>query len=384
MSTPLESSRMRSRPLSWIAAVVRPSLIGLVAVSLVAAIGGGLLRAGVARQLLQVGDVASQALVAHAELMLSAFLGTAISIERAVALKARWSYLVPIGSGISGLLILNGAPQAGGWLAAAAAFVFVAVNAALAVRQWASHSSLLLLGAMAWLVGNLLAAIGRTDVSPVTWWFAFVVLTIAAERLEMTRLMRLQPAAEPLLRIVIVALLLGAVLSAATPQAGGVLFGTALLALSVWLARFDVARRTIHAHGLSRYMAVCLLTGYVWLGSAGIAWVGMSLAYPGRDLALHGLGLGFIVSMMMGHAPVILPAVARIKLRFGAWFYVPVMLLHGSLLLRLAGGVIAPEMRVVGAAANAVAIGAFALTIFASALIRPDSRRRPRKLIETH
>jgi hypothetical protein len=29
-----------------------------------------------------------------------------------------------------------------------------------------------------------------------------------------------------------------------------------------------------------------------------------------RDAALHGLGLGFLFSMMLGHAPVILPAVA--------------------------------------------------------------------------
>jgi hypothetical protein len=88
--------------------------------------------------------------------------------------------------------------------------------------------------------------------------------------------------------------------------------------------------------------------------------------------------------MMMGHAPVILPAVARIKLRFGPWFYVPVLLLHGSLLLRLAGGAIAPELRTVGAAANAAAVGVFALTLLASALARPDSRHRPHHLLESH
>ncbi|MBA3588589.1 hypothetical protein [Methylibium sp.] len=34
------------------------------------------------------------------------------------------------------------------------------------------------------------------------------------------------------------------------------------------------------------------------------------------------LGLGFIVSMMMVHAPVILSAVARVKLQFGVFLYV--------------------------------------------------------------
>ena len=364
--------------------MARPGLAALVAVSLVAATVGGLLRVGVGTELMQVGELASRALVAHAALMLSAFLGTAISIERAVALKARWSYLAPIGSGLSGLMILGGAPEGGGWIAVGAALLFIAVNVALARRQWAAHSVLLLLGSMAWLAANLHFALGLWDISPVTWWFAFVILTIAAERLEMTRLLRRQRVAPPLLHGIVIALLLGAALSAATPRAGGALFGIALLALSAWLMRFDIARRTVHAHGLSRYMAVCLLTGYAWLGLAGVAWVDMSFGGPGRDWALHGLGLGFIVSMIMGHAPVMLPAVARVKLRFGPWFYAPVVLLHGSLLLRLAGGAIAPELRSIGAAANAAAIAAFALTLVASALSHSGSRSRPHHPIETH
>jgi len=386
MSTPPESLRIRPRPRSWTAAAVRPSLTALVAVlvaaSLVAAIAGGLLRAGVGTELLQIGELATRALVAHAALMLSAFLGTAISIERAVALKARWSYLAPIASGVSGLMILGGAPEASGWIAVGAALLFIAVNVALLWRQWAAHSVLLLLGSLAWLAGNLHFALGQRDISPVTWWFAFVILTIAAERLEMTRLMRRQRAAAPLLHIIVMALLLGAALSPSTPRAGGALFGIALLALSAWLMRFDIARRTVHAHGLSRYMAVCLLAGYAWLGLAGVAWVDMSLGGPGRDRAFHGLGLGFIVSMIMGHALVILPAVARVKLRFGPWFYAPVVLLHGSLLLRLAGGAIAPELLSIGAAANAVAIAAFALTLIASALSHSGSRSPPHHPIE--
>ena len=115
-------------------------------------------------------------------------------------------------------------------------------------------------------------------------------------------------------------------------------------------------------------MAVCLLGGYVWLGIAGAAWAGMALGLPTRDIALHALGLGFIASMVMGHAPVILPAVARIKLQFGAWFYVPLALLHASLLLRLAGGYANPGLRSAGAALNAIALLLFAATVIGSVL----------------
>jgi len=77
-------------------------------------------------------------------------------------------------------------------------------------------------------------------------------------------------------------------------------------------------------------------------------------------VALHALGLGFIVSMMMGHAPVILPAVARVRLQFGPWFYLPLALLHASLLVRLCGDAFgsADALRA-GGALHAVALAGF-------------------------
>ena len=44
-----------------------------------------------------------------------------------------------------------------------------------------------------------------------------------------------------------------------SPVWGGWLYGLSLAALAAWLVCFDIARRTVRAHGLSRYMAVCLL-----------------------------------------------------------------------------------------------------------------------------
>src|SRR5262249_45488676 len=156
-----------------------------------------------------------------------------------------------------------------------------------------------------------------------------------AERLEMTRLMRHHPAAQQALVALLALLLLGAAASSPSPMLGGALFGAALALLALWLIVFDIARRTAFAHGLTRYMAVCLLRGCAWLALGGIAWAATAFGWPLRDAALHALGLGFIVSMVMGHAPVILPAVARVKLQFGAWFYLPLAALHASLVVRL-------------------------------------------------
>ncbi|OYY39806.1 MAG: hypothetical protein B7X65_09435 [Polaromonas sp. 39-63-25] len=347
---------------------VRPLLLAGVALSLLAGITGGLLRAGVALPALPDATWPGQAALAHAALMICGFLGTVIGIERAVAVKLRAAFLAPLASGAGGALLLLGQPGPGAWLIVAAAAIFTAVNIVIVRRQRAAHTWLLLVAAGAWLAGNLLFATGQGSVATLPWWFAFLVMTIAAERLEMTRLMRRRPAAELSLQAVLAALLAGAAWSALAPVAGGLLYGTALTLLALWLAVFDIARHTVRAHGLSRYMAVCLLGGYAWLAVAGVAWAATALGLPLRDAALHALGLGFIVSMMMGHAPVILPAIARVKLQFGAFFYVPLAVLHLSLLLRLVAGMAGDPLHSTGALLNAAAIALFAATIAGAAV----------------
>ena len=362
-----QKPRSRGTP-SRAAIVLRPLLLAVVALSLLAGIAGGLMRVGVVLPGLADADWPGRAALGHAALMMGGFLGTVIGIERAVAVKLRAAFLAPLASGLGGLCLLLGQAAPGAWLGVVAAAAFTGVNIVVVQRQRAAHTLLLLVSALAWLIGNLLFATGQGSVATLPWWFAFLVMTIAAERLEMTRLMRRRPAAQVSLYAVLSALLLGAALSALSPVAGGLLYGAALVLLALWLGVFDIARRTVFAHGLSRYMAVCLLGGYAWLAVAGAAWAGVALGLPVRDVALHALGLGFIVSMMMGHAPVILPAIARVKLQFGAFFYVPLAALHLSLILRLGFGLFDAPLRATGALFNAAAIALFAVTVVGAAV----------------
>jgi len=369
VAAPATNPRARRRPR------VRPLALlfaGLVAASLVAGILGGLLRAGVP-VLAAPGAVAGNALLHHAALMLCGFLGTVIGIERAVALKHPAAFAAPLASGIAGVLLLAGqGTLAGlGWVLAAG--VFVAVNAAIVRRQTAAHTLLLLCAALAWFVGNALFLFGARAEPVIAWWFLFIVATIAAERLELTRLARRPAYASRLLFAVLALCVAGAAVTSIAPPAGGVVFGAALVALALWLGSFDVARRTLFTHGLSRYMAICLLAGYVWLAVAGFSWSATALGVPARDAALHALGLGFIVSMIMGHAPVILPAVTGIRVGFSAAFYVPLFLLHASLVLRL----VSESLRATGAVLNAAAIVLFALTLGVGALRAGAARRQP-------
>jgi hypothetical protein len=333
-----------------------------VAAALLHAVLGGLLRAGWSLPGALPAVLLGRAAVDHAALMICAFMGTVIAIERAVALKLRFAWLAPGFSAAAGIALLAGAREAGAMLLVAAAIVFVAVNIALVRKQSAWHTWLLLASAVGWLAGNALFAAGAAPQAMLQAWFAFLLMTIAAERLEMTRLMRQQPGARAALAWLLA--LLGASCAVSTWSSyGGIMFAAALAGLAVWFLQFDIARKTVRTQGLAQYMAVCLLGGYAWLAVAAVAWAGWTLGAPWRDAALHALGLGFVFSMMLGHAPVVLPAVARIKLLFGPVFYVPWLVLNVSLALRVLF-----SMKAAGAALNALALVVFAATVLGSAL----------------
>jgi hypothetical protein len=242
------------------------------------------------------------------------------------------------------------------WLIAP--WLLFATSLAIVARQAAAHTVLLAVAAVAWGVGNAIFATPWGAAAPA-WWFAFLVLTIAAERLEMTRHTRRPAMASPLFFAAAALLAAGAMLSISHPEPGRWVFGAALCALAAWLAVFDIARRTVRAEGFARFAAVALLGGYAWLAAGGLAWA----AGPAhRDAALHALGLGFVFSMIFAHAPLIVPVVLKQRVRFTPFAYAPLALLHASLLVRLA----APELRAAGGVLNAVAIALFAATVVAS------------------
>lgn len=339
---------------------LRAAAVLAVAFLLAAGLAGGLRRAGVELPIVHAAG-------AHAALMIGGFFAAVIGIERAVALHTRWAWVAPVASAAGGIALAFGAWTAGATLIAIGAAVFVAASVEVLRRQRAPHTVVLLLAALAGLGGALAwgqgAALGLPPDAAVAAWFAFLVLTIAAERLEMTRLMRRRPGARLAFGVIVAGLLSALVLTGADARSGGVVYGAGLLALAVWLGLFDIARITIATHGLSRYMAVALLAGYGWLGLAGAAWVATALGAPARDAALHALGLGFVFSMVMAHAPVILPAVAGVKLHFDRVFYAPLALLHASLALRLSLGAADPAARSWTALLNVAAIALFALTV---------------------
>mgnify|MGYP003476996932 FL=1 len=104
-----------------------------------------------------------------------------------------------------------------------------------------------------------------------------------------------------------------------------------------------------------------------------MAGAGLEPGRPSYDAALHALLLGFVFSMVFGHAPIVFPAVLRVVLPYHPVFYAPIILLHASLALRLLGDVSGSfALKQWGALGSALALAAF-IVVMASAVFR--SRR---------
>jgi hypothetical protein len=328
--------------------------------------------AGLARLALEVPALARTHAGSHGALMIPAFFGTVISLERAVALRRGWPYLGPICACLGGLAVLADAPASLAHLLFIGAGAVLTLAGGLVLRQQpAMFTFTLALGALCWLVGNFLWSGGSGTGAAVPFWISFLVLTIAGERLELTRFLPSRPAAKWLFAVFLCLTVAGAIHIASAGTAAVPLFGLGLLGLASWLLRYDIARRTVRQSGLTRFVAVCLLSGYAWLAIGGTLALGggFDAGHAWRDAALHVVFLGFVFSMVIGHAPVIFPAVMRVRIPYHPAFYAPLAALHLSVAARVAGDLAGIwPLRQWSGIANAAALLLFVLTLIASVL----------------
>jgi hypothetical protein len=332
-------ARLRSFPRPSSRFLRRAPFLAAALVALLAGLWAGLLRLG-----LDLPPLHPALAAEHGPLLVLGFLGTQIGLERAVALGQhgrRWPYLAPSAAAAGALWLLAGLPQwPGQALLALAGFSLAAVFVAVHRLEPTWHNAVMGLGALAWAAGACIWLAGEPIARIVPFLAAFLVLTIVGERLELSRMRQPPPAVRTALLAAIALFALGVVLTLPWPSLGVRMAGAGLLAQAAWLARYDVARRTIHMPGLTRYMAVALLAGYFWLGLAGGVWLWegeLAGGGFGYDAMIHTIFVGFVFSMIFAHAAVIVPAILGIALPYRRSFYAPLALLHASLALRLLG-----------------------------------------------
>ncbi len=306
--------------------------------ALLAALWAGLIRLGWAWP-----PLAPRLPSSHGPLMICGFMGTLIGLERAVGLGKRWALAAPALSALGSLLILLPIPLFPGALSITLGSAVLVIALAQLLRiQWALFIATIVLGGLLWFLGNLVWLAGRPIAVAALWWMGFLIVTIAGERLELSRMLRLTVAARALFVVSLIVMVSGMAVGLVNYAWGTHVLGVGMLIMAAWLLRYDIAGRRVRAGGQARFTALCLLSGYVWLGFAGVLAVarGGNMAGPDYDAMLHSVVVGFSFSMIFGHAPIIFPAVLQIPMTYKPRFYSHLILLQAGLALRVAGDLI--------------------------------------------
>lgn len=336
---------------------LRLALLAVGMASLLAGLWGGLVRLG-----LTLPAVIPSLVEFHGALMIGGFLGTVISLERAVAIGRLWAYAAPVLSAVAAIALISGGPELSAVLFLLAGVGLTFNSSSVVARQPALFTLILTIGSACWVGGTAAWILDAQAADTTGWWLAFLVLTVAAERLELSRLLAPPRSSQVIFIVAIVFIIVGVARGELAADAAPFL-GFGLLAATIWLIKHDIALRTIRLRVQPRFTAACLLAGYFWLGIAAII---LLVAPPGTnglsyDASVHAITIGFILSMIFGHAPIILPAVASLRIRYSSMAYAPLALLHLSVLIRIGADLSGQhELRALSGPVTIVALASYA------------------------
>ncbi|MFB6357300.1 MAG: hypothetical protein ABEJ65_12405 [bacterium] len=315
--------------------LIRRLIMGSGLLLLFSGLYGGLVRIG----LFSI-HVFDSVFLHHGAIMVGGFLGTLIGFERAVALEINWPYLTPISCVLGSFWIVGGfEPFWGSVLITIGSMIMVAIFAYITWKQPTDHAFLLTVGAICWVVGNGFWLYGWRIQELVYWWMGFLILTIVAERLELNRLMTIEGLKRWTYMLAFFGFPAGLLVRIWDVPVGMIIAGGSLISMAVWLLTFDVARRTIWQKGEQAYSGWGMFIGYLWLVVAGVLFVVFPEQTGGfyYDAILHSVFVGFVFSMIFGHSLIIFPTVIGRSIPFTGWLYLPLVLLHASLVLRIGG-----------------------------------------------
>jgi len=341
--------------------VLRFLLLGCGLVAFAVGLWTGFARLGVG-----LTGAAPQFVEFHGALMICGFFGTLISVERAVAFNRPFAYLIPVCAATGVFALLAKATTFAG-----AAFLMASLGlAAASLFNMGRLRSALLAGipsiaALSWGLGTLLWLANRPAAESAGWWLAFLVLTVAAERLELSRVATPPPIARALFVAIVIVILTGTARGELDGPSSPYL-GTGLLACGAWLLIYDLARRTVRLSGQIRFTAACMLLGYGWLIIAGLELLAgpLHLTLFWYDATVHAVTLGFVLSMVFGHTLIIFPSVIGMKLRYSPVLYLPLLLLQISVAIRIVGDFSgSTELRSLSGSLTVAAVALFAVTI---------------------
>jgi hypothetical protein len=282
-------------------------LFPLVVIALLMGITGGWIRLG------YLGFAVQGTSASHGVLMVGGFLGTLISLERAMVMKNRIWLLIPLLSGLSipALLLVPG------WPALSQVFLLIAGLGLMAIMYFQSlrhpeiYQYVMMMGAVLWMAGNFMLFYSGFVPAAVPWWIGFILFTIVGERLELSKFLPTPKNAKSGLLLLLTLFFIGIWIP--FHRYGNWLMGTCSIMISFWLLHFDMAKIASKKEDQFKYIGIGLRVGYVWLTLHGIVLCFLEPHALYYDLYIHTFFLGFTFSMIWAHAPIILPMVLNIR-----------------------------------------------------------------------
>lgn len=276
-----------------------------------------------------------QATALHGALMVGSFLGTLIAVERVAVLKNKWAWLVPLVFASSLPLLLHLSAQAGYFALAAGSIGYLWVSIYNYQKYRFTGDILLVIGAIFQALGHLALALTYSYAMAFAGWMAFFVFTIVGERLNLTRFLPVKKNDRwelfGWLGLFVISLLL-------FHTGYGIVLSLSMVGIGQWLIRNDIARHNLTKTGNYRFLGITLLSGYSWLLFTGLI-ASLSSRSPWLyDAVLHAFFIGFVLTMIMAHAPIIFPSLLGLNVKpYHSVLYVWVGLLQASIVLRVIG-----------------------------------------------
>jgi hypothetical protein len=306
----------------------------------------------------------------HGAIMVGSFLGTLIIIERVVTMNNRWILFIPLINAHSIVFFHLDYYRT--------AYILLIIGAAglslimlyYAVKFKEYHNYILLAGALCLLAGNIILLVFVKYAVSVTWWIAFFLLTITAERLELTRYLPVSKSKKIVLMVLLGVFILGVIFP--FHIYGKYISSVALILISGWLMMYDIAVKSVKKEGMFRYTSLLLLVGYFWLIVTAIFFTVKSDSNLIYDASLHSFFVGFVFSMIFAHAPIIIPGILKLNVKpYHPTLYIWFGLLQASLMLRVGGDIIEQAgLRKLGGILNGISILCFFINLIVIVSLR--------------
>ncbi|MBI5402164.1 MAG: hypothetical protein HY959_02080 [Ignavibacteriae bacterium] len=338
-------------------------LIPFVLVSLILGLYSGLIRMGWEFPLVKgFGE--------HGAIMVGSFLGTLIIIERVVTMNNRWILFIPLVNAHSIVFFHLDYYKTSYILLIIGAAGLSAIMLYYTIKFKEYHNYILLAGALCLLAGNVILLLTVKYALSVTWWFAFFLLTIVAERLELTRYLPVSNQKKIALIVLLGIFVLGIIFP--FQEYGKYISAASLVSIAGWLMMYDIAVKSVKKDGMFRYTALLLLVGYLWLIATAVFFTVNSSSNLIYDALLHSFFVGFVFSMIFAHAPIIIPGILKFNVKpYHPALYIWFTVLQLSLILRIAGDVAEQAgIRKLGGFLNGISILCFFINLIAVILIR--------------